>query len=357
MQSSQSVRPGQGPPDRGPTKRSDNGKSRRPLAVTREPLLLPQQQLIFLLSAPRSGSTILAHTLSNTKLIHSASEPWLVLALEQLGRVHLRSEYGSWHVAKAVGDFLGPDRTSLLARMAQLVYASKLPPESSFFLDKTPRYFWVYDFLFELFPAAKFIVLRRNPLDIAASFKTTWGLDLRGDVLAKNSELMLFDLFHSIARVRRIRPDSERTVCEVEYESFVQHPANEISRILRELGVHREVPDNVGQVDRQRIDPQHFGDQKILETTAVHQNSVGYWRRALEREEAELVAAYFGLQVPGLQWTRSETAQRRAQQLVRRLQERLEARRSDTDASVEPVINNPEIEHKIRLAYRGIFAS
>jgi hypothetical protein len=326
-------------------------------AATRKPLLLPQQKLIFLLSAPRSGSTILAHTLTNTKLIHSASEPWLMLALEQLGRVHLRSEYGSWHVAKAVDDFLGPDRTTLLARMAQLVYASKLPPESSFFLDKTPRYFWIYDFLFELFPTAKFIILRRNPLDIAASFKTTWGLNLRGDVLAENSELMLFDLFHSLSIMRRIRPGLRNVVCDVEYESFVRDPEIEVARILRRLMVRREVPRNVGQVDRQRIDAQQFGDQKILETTSVHQNSVGRWRLMLEREEAELVGAYFGLQVPGLLWTRSETAQRRAQQLALGLRERLEARRSDKGASVEPAINDPETERKIRLAYHDIFAA
>ena len=45
-------------------------------------------------------------------------------------------------------------------------------------VDKTPRYYLILPFLKQLFPNAKFVWIRRNPLDVAASFKTTWKVDL-----------------------------------------------------------------------------------------------------------------------------------------------------------------------------------
>ena len=42
------------------------------------------------------------------------------------------------------------------------------------FLDKTPRYYEVFDELQKVFPNAKYIILRRNPLAVLASILNTW---------------------------------------------------------------------------------------------------------------------------------------------------------------------------------------
>ena len=313
---------------------------------------------MLLLSAPRSGSTILAHALANTGKIYSASEPWILLALDQLGRTNLRSEVGSWHLAKATRDFLGPDRDRLLAMVARLIYASKLPREIEFFLDKTPRYYWIVPFVRRLFPNEKFIVLHRDPLDIAASFKTTWRVDLTGDVIVKNGETILFDLFLGVENIRKISETDLPNACFISYERLVAEPVATVAAVLRHFEIDASDSDiaKSGRVRTDAINPNHFGDQKIRQTCLVHNQSVGTWRNVLEQEEAELVAAYFNLDVAELPGAKSEVTQRRAQNLATKLNELLSLRRMQSDASYEFDVILPDVERRTRWLY-GEFLS
>src|ERR1700761_8250745 len=108
--------------------------------------MIAEDKLIFLICAPRSGSTILAHTLGKVDAIQAGGETWLMLAIEQFGRINPRHEYGAWHVARGVDGFLAGDMDEVLARFARTAYAEKLPAGKTHFLDKTPTYFWILPF-------------------------------------------------------------------------------------------------------------------------------------------------------------------------------------------------------------------
>ena len=43
-----------------------------------------------------------------------------------------------------------------------------------YFLDKTPRYYWILNEIHELFPEAKYIYLTRNPINVFSSTMTSW---------------------------------------------------------------------------------------------------------------------------------------------------------------------------------------
>ena len=328
----------------------------RPEQGRASPALLAPGKLMLLLSAPRSGSTILAHALANTGRIHCELEAWILLALEQLGRINLRSEYGSWHVAKATEDFIGADRDRLLENVARLMYASKLPPGKEFFLDKTPRYYWIFRFIRRLFPDEKIIVLERNPLDVAASFKTTWQVDLTGDIIRKNGETVLFDLFVGIENITKFRQLGLPNVHPVSYERFVEEPVATVSDILRHLEINTSGV-NAGDITRVRsdaVDPDRFGDMKIRYTASVHRQSVGTWREVLEQEEAELVAAYFDLDVEGLPGAKGESARARAGRLAARLAELLSLRRMQAEASYKFDVTNPDVESHVRFLHKKL---
>jgi hypothetical protein len=148
--------------------------------------------LIFLVSQPRAGSTLLQLMLSGHPEIATTSEPWIALhpiyALKSSG---IRTIYDSYLARSALVDFLkqsGLNQDSYRAQVADLLmslYKQSMDfQKKSFFLDKTPRYYLIISELIELFPKAHFLILFRNPLAILHSVLRTWvkeDLPLIGD--------------------------------------------------------------------------------------------------------------------------------------------------------------------------------
>ena len=62
--------------------------------------------------------------------------------------------------------------------MYQHIYGQVLEPtRKTYFLDNTPRYYYIISELYSIFPNAKFIFLFRNPLDVVNSILNTWVKD------------------------------------------------------------------------------------------------------------------------------------------------------------------------------------
>ena len=140
------------------------------------------QRPLFLLSLPRSGSTLVQRVLAVHDEISTAPETWLMLpqiyALRERGAF---AEYGHTPASRAIREFAdalpggrdGYDED--LRRFVLALYARASGGTGTYFLDKTPRYHYVADDLFRIFPDAKVVFLWRNPLAIVASITETWG--------------------------------------------------------------------------------------------------------------------------------------------------------------------------------------
>lgn len=136
---------------------------------------------VFLLSLPRSGSTLLQRLLATHPDIATAAEPWILLPLLYATRDRgIFTDYGHDLAARAISEFGGRlpgGRDALrraIARCATDIYGQAAGGRR-YFLDKTPRYHLLLDDLFELFPDGRFVFLWRNPLAVAASIIETWG--------------------------------------------------------------------------------------------------------------------------------------------------------------------------------------
>lgn len=133
------------------------------------------KNVIFIVSLPRSGSTLLQKLLATSDLISTAAEPWWLLPLFTMDNPVGSAPFNKQMASKAIRSFdeYYEQRTghSLLESMGDLankVYA-ELTPEGGYFLDKTPRYYFILRQLATAFPKAKFIFLVRNPLEVLAS--------------------------------------------------------------------------------------------------------------------------------------------------------------------------------------------
>ena len=154
--------------------------------------------LIFILSTPRAGSTLLGALLGSHSRTFCPPEPWLLLSLNAIGTKdamivsNYDHELARRGLNELVDDSLYNEASSAFARK---IYNALLSQQNKdIFIDKTPRYYHILDFIDALFPLAHKIWIKRNPFDVMASYKKTWGHgidELVGDVLSPYSLMRL----------------------------------------------------------------------------------------------------------------------------------------------------------------------
>ncbi|WP_035616195.1 sulfotransferase [Haloferula sp. BvORR071] len=199
---------------------------------------MPDTQIVFLLSMPRAGSTLLQRLLMGSGVVKTVGEPSFLLRLLGLGGDPLlrASTYSEALVETAMDDMRkawgGFDACwkKGVHDMAVSIY-NGLAGGFPYFLDKTPRYSLIAEELVEVFPEAKFIVLWRHPLAVMNSMSTTF----REGYWEPNS--FDLDLYHGIDQLRKICAKHGDRVHQVKYEDLAANPQEELARLGAYLGM------------------------------------------------------------------------------------------------------------------------
>ncbi|HOD49671.1 MAG TPA: sulfotransferase [Candidatus Hydrogenedentes bacterium] len=197
--------------------------------------------LLFVISAPRSGSTMLERMLESHSKILGGPEPHLLTPLAHLGL---------WaNVDKAAYDHV-------LAAEAQKLFVQKLPEgEQDYWdacraycdvlygrllassgkeicLDKTPAYALILPFLMKVFPDAKYVVLTRHPLATFSSYANSF---FDGDYAqAQNYNPILNRYVPAMAEF--LRQDAVGHF-HVRYEDLVKDPETWMGKMYEYIGV------------------------------------------------------------------------------------------------------------------------
>ncbi|MDC7995718.1 sulfotransferase family protein [Altibacter sp. HG106] len=252
---------------------------------------MKEEELIFLISAPRSGSTYVQRILSNNAQVNTVSEPWILLNfMNQFDPTLVHTSVNNRLTHEAFQEYLkkaGPVDYTNAFRSFLLELYTPLKGECRYFLDKTPRYWEIVDEIAEMFPKSKLVVLHRSPLDIAKSMVRTWNLNslsminnYRRDLLFAPKKLEEFCKEHQ---------QNPQIRC-VQYESLLKNP----TEITASLYDWLEIPFHKDSVDIEN-NKKHlgtFGDpyqnletnntdavkanNEFLETDSFHQFLVGY---------------------------------------------------------------------------------
>ncbi|MCC6381610.1 MAG: sulfotransferase [Dehalococcoidia bacterium] len=246
------------------------------------------ENLGFLFGLPRSGTTLLSVMLAGHPEIHCPPEPWVALAAEAIGRVHPAHPADAGILGEALDAFVGTARDDAARAYLRAVYRAHLAASGKrFFLDKTPRYYHVLGFLERLFPAARRVVLLRNPLDIAASYRESWGIDVVDLLRQAPGERACLDYVLGWQRLTALAASG--AVTTIRYEELVATPGEQLERVLRALDVpvlrgleHFEPAGSAFAASA-------LGDRKVLETTVPHTASVGRWRMAFSAADLQLL--------------------------------------------------------------------
>jgi protein-tyrosine sulfotransferase len=255
--------------------------------------------LVFLLSTPRAGSTLLGAMLANHSWLCCPNEPWVLLNLYGLfdGKPHATGSPNENLATVALRELVSEKQFCHAARAFALsVYNQKLQQQrKQIFIDKTPRYYQVLSFVDQLFPEAKRIWLMRNPLDVAASYAATWQVpvaELVGDTLSPNS----LDLTVGLRSYFRYFRD-QKDAFQIRYEDLVSNTGDSIRGLSAFLGV----PYEPGLEDYDRGDPgfsamkdQLMGDKNIFTHTRPHAQSVDKWKQRFTPEEVQRLINVIG---------------------------------------------------------------
>jgi hypothetical protein len=202
--------------------------------------MMDESRLIFIISQPRSGSTLLQKLVSNNSAVDTVSEPWLLLPLLSVYKPELvQAKYNYANSLKGFFDYLNKKEAteefkSGLKELILKLY--KVSGSSQYFIDKTPRYYEIIPEIMSFFPKAKFLVLKRNPFGSLHSMLTTWS-DGKVD----------YKMFKNFYRDFLAAPFLIQDFCEqqganenvriVKYEDIVSAPENIVGEIYKWLNI------------------------------------------------------------------------------------------------------------------------
>ncbi|VAW77385.1 O-antigen biosynthesis protein [hydrothermal vent metagenome] len=226
--------------------------------------------LIFILSLPRSGSTLLQRILGGHSQIHTVAEPWLMLnPLHALRETGVEAEYDAALARQGLEDFLSElDEGKQVYIDAVRAYASRLygaalsQSGKTFFLDKTPRYYHIIPELRTCFPKARFVFLLRNPAAVLSSTLRVW-FDNDPERLDGTSNYQ--DLTEGTGQLADALADFGDEAIIVRYEDLVSDTEQTVETLCRQLNISFEAGTLV-YGDSNMSDGRH-GDQ-----TRIHEH-------------------------------------------------------------------------------------
>lgn len=238
---------------------------------------------IFILSLPRSGSTLLQRLLASHPAIDSIAEPWVLLPFFAVFEERtVYAEYGHMTLHKAFKNVLDKlpngvnDYYEIIHDNATMLYERMSKKEARYFLDKTPRYYLIAEHVMQTFPDAKVIFLWRNPLSIAASLLTmsseqgTW----------KDFYRYKVDIYKGFDNLFQTFTVYEKRGLFLNYEEMVSHPVE----TLNKLGDFLEIqfsPDTLESFSSFSLQGS-LGDQRgVTLYRGISNKSINRWKQVL----------------------------------------------------------------------------
>lgn len=251
---------------------------------------------IFIVGAPRSGSTLVEQILARHSRVHAGGELRAGREAETVAIAWARAEEGEPDPARAAA-VLPPEGVEVLAaKYRQALEAETGATIAGLWTDKMPDNLFRAPLLARLFPAARFVVTHRHPLDVAASCLMQMFTDPAYAYANDPAALVEHMAAQALVMDDLVAAPTGRVV-EVVYEDLVSAPGTEIPALLAALGLDLEAA---------CLAPES-GDRLIATSSAaavrrrINGDAIGKWRRygapmeevaALMGGEAEVNAAY-----------------------------------------------------------------
>ena len=248
---------------------------------------MKEENLVFLISQPRSGSTLTQKILGSHEKIYTRSEPWLMLhPAYSLKNEGMYAEYDCTVERIALDSFIADlpngQKTYIdeLKNMYLRLYSSYISnTEFEYFLDKTPRYYLILDELIKIYPNAKYILLIRNPLAVLGSIVDTWTKDNWFNL--SNHK---YDLTTALDVYMDALSNEYKNIHIIHYEKIISDSESEIKKIFEYLGLRFD--SSVLNYNAAAGEKWEYGDQvNVYENNSIISGNDIKWHKKLNNPQ------------------------------------------------------------------------
>lgn len=266
-------------------------------------------QLIFLLCTPRSGSSLATVMLQNHSQVFATQEMWFLMSLYDLKLAPYRP-YGGTGIIRQLFNGMLPDSAYEQAcrSFALEVYNSLLASSTAErVVDKSPRYYYLLEFLDRIFPRSRRIWLIRNPLSVIASYKKVnrhvgEGFDLKQELLQPKFNIKMADITVGLFRYMDYFSRPHPYAYKLQYEQLAARPREELARLCAFLGLHyEEGMERYGEAANPSKSDLFFsmgvGDPFVGHHSRPHTDSLQLWKDVLDTQEIDLYCRVLGAAV------------------------------------------------------------
>jgi hypothetical protein len=224
-----------------------------------------QKTPIFIVGLPRSGTTLTERIVSSHSKVESADESFFMqLQIRRVSGIH-----GNVNMSPEIIGAAAKKDIGLIAR-GYLAAVDYRLTDRPIFIDKLPENFLYLGFIAKAFPDARFIHLKRNPMDSCFAmykqsfFKFAYTLESLGKYYVAYDRLR-----HHWEEVLKDR------LIEVEYESLVADQDNQIRSLLDKLGLDFEQ----ACLDFDQNEAPSATASSVQVREKAHTRSVGRWKK------------------------------------------------------------------------------
>jgi hypothetical protein len=200
------------------------------------------RKIVFILSLPRAGSTLLLRQMLRHPEVRAVSEGWFLLPAFYASKPQgTMAAYRHGYSSRAIGEIINAlprgneDFNDAIRAYAQTIY-DRIGSGGSHVVDKTPPYSLITSELMECFPDAHFIFLWRDPISIIGSFVKAAGHR------AFNIEKIRAELYLGLGKMCRESTRPDRKILNLNYEKFCGDPAAHLRRIFAFVGLDPDAP-------------------------------------------------------------------------------------------------------------------
>ena len=202
-------------------------------------------KLIFVIGAPRSGTTMLERMLAAHSQIQGGPEPHLLTPLAHLGvwdNVD-KAPYDHVLAAQAQKDFIAQlprgeaDYWDACRAYCDALYGRYVGAKGGkpYCLDKTPAYALILPFITKVYPDASYIVLTRHPLAVFSSYANSF---FNGDYQVAHDYNPIIERY--VPALASFLKSGHPAMFHVRYENLVREPEHWFEKICAHIGVPYE---------------------------------------------------------------------------------------------------------------------
>ncbi|MFB6224897.1 MAG: sulfotransferase, partial [Candidatus Paceibacteria bacterium] len=208
-----------------------------------------EDNVIYIISQPRSGSSLLQSLIASHTRVKTLPEPWIMLILTfGINNTKIiEADFNADFARKAFQEFISTishgERyyQNIINKSALSIYGKALKgSKEDMFLDKGTRYYHIIPELLDVMPNAKYVFLLRNPIAVFASILETNMDGSWGNMF--NTSDRCHDIFtgpHRLAEAVELYKGKEN-VAITHYESLVRQPEVELKEICNRIGIEYE---------------------------------------------------------------------------------------------------------------------